>query len=109
MGSSPASSMEGDRHAILRHMFDKELMSLGSSIYQTIMWYMDGRGVFSNPRAVDVQSLYANLREIVGPHADMIMDMVWAGLEKQHGARDPEKKQSLGKIAKWLDEKGGAA
>ena len=100
--------MDSDRNTMLRRAFDKELMSLGSSIYQTIMWHMDGRGVFSNPRSVDVESLYSNLREIVGPHADMIMDMTWADLEKNHGAKDPEKsKKSLDKIRKWLSTGAG--
>lgn len=95
--------MESDRNTILKRAFDKELMSLGSSIYQTIMWHMDGRGVFSNPQIVDILSLYSNLQEIVGPHADMIMDMTWADLEKNHGAKDAEKsRKSLDKISRWL-------
>ena len=95
--------MENDRNTILRRAFDKELLSLGSSIYQTIMWHMDSRGVFSNPKVVDIDSIYTNLREIVGPHADMIMDMTWADLEKNHGAKDVEKsKKSVDKVGRWL-------
>jgi hypothetical protein len=99
--------MENDRNTILKRAFDKELLSLGS-IYQTIMWHMDGRGGFSNPRVVDIESLYSNLQEIVGPHADMILDMTWSDLEKNHGAKDPEKsKKSFDKISRWLGTVGG--
>jgi hypothetical protein len=38
----------------------------------------------------------------------MIMDMTWADLEKNHGAKDPEKsKKSLDKIRKWLSTGAG--
>ncbi|HVX02502.1 MAG TPA: hypothetical protein VHA09_05060 [Nitrososphaera sp.] len=101
--------MESDRNAVLKHAFDRELMSLGSSIYQTIMWHMDGRGVFSNPRAIDINSLYLNLQEIMGPHADMIMDMTWEDLEKNHGAKDSEKsRKSFDKIRRWIDAQRAA-
>jgi hypothetical protein len=39
----------------------------------------------------------------------MIMDMTWADLEKNHGAKDPEKKRSLDKISKWLGTGAGGA
>jgi hypothetical protein len=101
--------MENDRNALLRRVFDKELKSLGTSIYQTIMWYMDSQGIFSNPRSVDIESLYSTLREIVGPHADMIMDMTWVSLEKNYEINDLGKSdQSIDKIKKWLGSAGGA-
>jgi hypothetical protein len=59
--------------------------------------------VFTNPRSIDIGSLYSNLQEIVGPHADMMMDMIWTYLEKNHGAKDPEKGwRSFDKIQRWL-------
>jgi hypothetical protein len=100
--------MESDRNATFKHAFDKELESLGSSIHQTIMWHIDRRGIFSNPRHVDIHSLNSNLEEILGPLTDMIMDMTWAYLVNNHGANDTEKsKKSFEKISKWLEEAGG--
>lgn len=102
------SSMESDRNATFKHAFDKELESLGSSIHQTIMWHINRRGLFSDPRNVDIHSLYSNLEEILGPLADMIMDMTWTYLIKNHGAIDEEKsKKSFEKISRWLDGTAG--
>jgi hypothetical protein len=109
------NNMQGDDinsngQAILRQSIEAAIESLGGPIHKTITWYMNSRGVFSDPQKVDINFFYSNLRELVGPGADMIMEETWEHLQKSYGARvdkDSAKRSPLEKIQKIM-EIGGA-
>lgn len=56
-----------------RKAFDYAISSLGGPIHKAIVWYMNNRGVFGDSRKVDTSLFYQNLKELLGPGADMIM------------------------------------
>ena len=76
-----------DSQAVLRQSIDAAIQSLGGPIHKTISWYMDSRGVFSDPKKVDINMFYSNLQELVGPGADLIMEETWEHLKKTYGAK----------------------
>jgi hypothetical protein len=69
---------------ILRQAIDTAIQSLGGPIHKTIMWHMNNRGVFSDPKKVDVNNFYSNLKELVGPGAEMIMEETFEQLQKRY-------------------------
>jgi hypothetical protein len=73
--------------AILRQSIDSAIQSLGGPIHKTITWYMNSRGIFSDPKKIDINLFYSNLQELVGPGADMIMEETWEHLQKRYGAK----------------------
>lgn len=73
--------------AILRQSIDDAIQSLGGPIHKTITWYMNSRGVFSNPNKIDINFFYSNLQELLGPGADMIMEETWEHLQRRSGAK----------------------
>jgi hypothetical protein len=72
---------------ILRQSIDAAIKSLGGPIHKTITWYMDTRGVFSDPKKIDINTFYSNLQELVGPGADLIMEETWEHLKKRYGSK----------------------
>ncbi len=72
---------------ILRQAIDAAIQSLGGPIHKTIMWHMNNRGVFSDPNKVDVNTFYSNLKELVGPGAEMIIEETWEHLQKHFGTK----------------------
>jgi hypothetical protein len=45
---------------------------------------MNNRGLLSDPKKIDIAAFYMNLKELVGPGADMIMEEAWQKLRKQY-------------------------
>jgi hypothetical protein len=71
-----------DNIIILRHAIDEAIESLGGPIHKTITWHMNNRGIFADSK-IDINSFYSNLKELVGPGADLIMEETWEQMEKQ--------------------------
>ena len=91
---------------ILRQSIDQAIESLGGPIHKTITWYMNSRGVFANPKKIDISFFYSNLKELLGPGADMIMEETWEHFQKRFGAKlDREfiKRSPLEKIKKMVE------
>lgn len=104
------SPVDKDRNNALRHTVDETLVSLGPSIQETIMWHMNNRGIFSNPKFLSIDLLYENLQELMGPYAEEIMDLTWEQLQKKYGAHASVKsKSTIEKIKDWLRSDGGGA
>ena len=59
-------------NSVDRKAIDNAISSLGGPIHKTIVWYMNNRGVFGDSRKVDTSLFYQNLKELLGPGADMI-------------------------------------
>jgi hypothetical protein len=92
--------------AILRQSIDAAIKSLGGPIHKTITWYMDSRGVFSDPKKIDINTFYSNLQELVGPGADLIMEETWEHLQKRYGAkvrREASRSSPLERIQKIME------
>ena len=85
MHNSDMGSNEGQ--AVLRQAIDAAMGSLGGPIHKTLTWYMDSRGVFSDPKKIDINFFYSNLQELLGPGADMIMEETWEQLQKRYGTK----------------------
>ena len=77
MGSG-SSHNSIENMATLRKAIDVALESLGGPIHKTIIWHMNNRGLFSDPRNIDIESFYLNLKELVGPGADMLCSHLFA-------------------------------
>lgn len=71
----------------LKKVLHETINSLGGPISKTIMWQMSNRGVFSESTRIDVMAFYGNLKELVGPGADMILDITWQKLKKDYEGR----------------------
>jgi len=69
---------------LLRKALDETIYSLGAPIYKTITWHMNNRGFFTESKNIDVMAFYSNLKELVGPGADMIMEEAWHKLKKEY-------------------------
>lgn len=69
-------------HTIVRQAIDEAISSLGGPIHKTITWHMNNRGVFADPKKIDIKFFYDNLKELLGPGADMIVEDVWKMLRK---------------------------
>jgi hypothetical protein len=93
----------------LREVLHETIHSLGGPISKTIMWQMSNRGVFSESTRVDVRAFYGNLKELVGPGADMIMDMTWQRLKKDYEGNYslPSSGSSLDRIVTMAESSGG--
>jgi len=81
-----ASDKRGNNgnHLLLRKALDETIYSLGGPIHKTITWHMNNRGLLSDPKRIDITAFYKNLKELVGPGADMIMEDAWQKLRKQY-------------------------
>lgn len=102
------SDAGNNAQAILRQSIDSAIQSLGGPIHKTITWYMNSRGVFSDPRKIDINLFYSNLQELVGPGADMIMEETWEHLQKTYGTKSKTndhmiKSSPLEKIQKMME------
>jgi hypothetical protein len=67
---------------------------------------MNSRGVFSDPKKVDINFFYSNLQELLGPGADMIMEETWEHLQKRYGAKaghDSVRSSPLERIRKIME------
>jgi hypothetical protein len=96
----------GDGQAVLRQSIEAAIGSLGGPIYKTITWYMNSRGVFADPKKIDINLFYSNLQELVGPGADMIMEETWEHLQKRYGtraSRESTKSSALERIQKIME------
>jgi hypothetical protein len=102
--------LDNDRHRLLRIEINEVLLSLGNSINKTIMWHMNNRGVFSNPKLIDLQIFYDNLEELLGPLSDEILVMTLKNLQKKYGIKDdkslPSTTTPLERIQGWLNGEG---
>jgi hypothetical protein len=93
---NPPTDSDGSQ-TIVRQAIDEAISSLGGPIHKTITWHMNNRGVFADPKKIDITFFYNNLKELLGPGADMIMEDTWDHLQKQHGVqidREFERKHS---------------
>ncbi|MGI0012652.1 MAG: hypothetical protein ACREBU_04300 [Nitrososphaera sp.] len=77
----------GNNQLLLRKALDETIYSLGGPIYKTITWHMNNRGLLSDPRKIDLSAFYLNLRELIGPGADMIIEETWQKLKKDFKGR----------------------
>jgi hypothetical protein len=102
---------DGNENQILvRQAIDEAISSLGGPIHKTINWHMNNRGVFADPKRINIKIFYDNLKELLGPGADMIMEETWEHLTKQHGVRldrDFERKHSPVERIQKIIEVGG--
>ena len=73
---------------IVLSAIDEAISSLGGSIHKTITWHMNNRGVFADPKKIDIAFFYNNLKELVGPGADMIMEDIWEHLQRRHARHE---------------------
>lgn len=96
---------------LLRRSIDESIKSLGGPIAKTINWHMDKRGVFTDPKKIDIEVFSKNLEELVGPGAELILEETADRLEKSAGlGLKPERRtNSLSRIAHILDLMGGRA
>lgn len=69
---------------LLRRSIDETIHSLGGPIYKTITWHMNSKGLFSESNTIDIRAFYNNLKELVGPGADMIMEEAWQKVKKNY-------------------------
>ena len=67
----------------VRQAIDSSIQSLGGPIHKTIVWHMNNRGIFTDTGKIDLESFYSNLKELVGPGADMIMEDAWHQLNRK--------------------------
>jgi hypothetical protein len=72
----------GSNQLLLRQALDDTMHSLGGPIYKTITWHMNSKGLFSDSQNIDLLAFYQNLKELVGPGADMIMEEAWQKIRK---------------------------
>lgn len=97
-----------DKRKVLRSEIITVLQSLGNSIYKTIMWHMNTRGVFSNPEVIDIDVFYNNLQVLLGPLTDEILEMTFKQLKQKYGIREyhdlSSKTTAYDKIRIWLNE-----
>jgi hypothetical protein len=77
------SNHSGGNQLLLREALDETMLSLGGPIYKTITWHMNSKGLFSDAKNIDLPAFYLNLKELVGPGADMIMEEAWQKLRKR--------------------------
>jgi hypothetical protein len=95
-----------ENQAVLRQSIDAAIKSLGGPIHKTIIWYMNSRGVLSDPKKIDINNFYSNLQELLGPGADLIMEETWEHLQKKCGAkaqRDAARSSPLERIQKIME------
>jgi hypothetical protein len=76
-----------ESQVVLRGAIDAAIGSLGGPIHKTISWYMESRGVFSDPKKIDINFFYSNLQELLGPGADLIMEETWEHLQRRYGTK----------------------
>lgn len=82
--SKPDDKAQGGKNQLLlRQALDETMYSLGGPIYKTITWHMNSRGLFGDASSLDLKAFYLNLKELIGPGADMIMEEAWQKLKKQ--------------------------
>lgn len=72
---------------IIRKAIDDAISSLGGPIHKTITWHMNNRGVFSNPDKLDINFFWDNLKELLGPGADMILEEAWQNVRKYKSSK----------------------
>ena len=77
----------GSKQLLLREVLDETIYSLGGPIHKTITWHMNNKGLFSDSQSIDLNAFYLNLKELVGPGADMIMEEAWQKLRKRSKLR----------------------
>jgi hypothetical protein len=71
---------------------------------------MSNRGVFLNHGPFSIDLLYDNLRELMGPYAEEILDLTWERLEKNFAAQSQSKSlKTMEKIKSWLNVEQGEA
>jgi hypothetical protein len=76
-----------DNQFVLRKVVDETVRSLGGPISKTIMWHMSNKGILSESTRIDISAFYLNLKELVGPGADMIMEETCKQLQKHYGGK----------------------
>lgn len=97
---------KSDNQLVLRKVVDETVHSLGGPISKTIMWHMNNKGIFSESTRIDITAFYLNLKELVGPGADMIMEETCKQLQKHYGGkagRDVMRTSPLEKIQKMME------
>ena len=83
------------------------MLSLGGPIYKTITWHMNSKGLFADSRNIDLPAFYLNLKELVGPGADMIMEEAWQWLKKRSNTRiDNGKGTPLDRMIRLMGSEG---
>lgn len=103
-----SNNMGGNGQVILRQSIDAAIESLGGPIHKTITWYLNSRGVLSNSKKIDINFFYSNLRDLLGPGADLIMEETWQQLQKRCGGKagqqnPPAKCSPLERIQKMIE------
>jgi hypothetical protein len=71
---------------------------------------MNNRGLFTESQSIDVSDFYTNLKELIGPGADMIMEEAWIKLKKQYkGSMDFGKGSPLDRIIRMINSRQGGS
>lgn len=99
----------GNSRQVLRQALDETIYSLGGPIYKTITWHMNNKGLFGDASSIDLVAFYHNLKELIGPGADMIMEEAWQKLKKQTKLKvDSGKGTPLDRMMKLMGSEGEA-
>lgn len=99
----------GNSRQVLRQALDETIHSLGGPIYKTITWHMNNKGLFGDASNIDLVAFYSNLKELIGPGADMIMEEAWQKLKKQTKIKvDSGKGTPLDRMMKLMGSEGEA-
>ena len=98
----------GANQLLLRQALDETMHSLGGPIYKTITWHMNSRGLFSDSQSIDLPAFYLNLKELVGPGADMIMEEAWQKLKKRSKTHDSGNGTPLDRMIRLMGSEGEA-
>lgn len=103
--SGSGSGGKSTEQVVLRRVVDETIRSLGGPVSKTIMWHMTNRGILSESTRIDIKAFYQNLKELVGPGADMIMEETRKHLEKHYGikAERDTKSSPLERIQKIME------
>jgi hypothetical protein len=99
----------GSTQLVVRRALDDTIISLGGPIYKTITWHMNNRGVLSDPKSIDLSAFYSNLKELIGPGADMIIEETWQKVKKEYkGNLELGSGTTLEKLIRMVKNRGEA-
>src|SRR5581483_11889073 len=68
------SDMRESAVILLKRAIDDSISALGGPISKTITWHMNKKGVFTDLKTWDIDNFSAELEDLVGPGAQMILE-----------------------------------
>ena len=94
---------------LLKSSLDESISALGGPIEKTISWHMSRRGVFTDPKSLDIDSFSVELEGLIGPGAQMILEDTASIFEKRSKVKVERGTAPLAKIKKIMQILGGDA